>query len=123
MKTIFRLVLLAAGFLAGIFVGVKYPQQAANIDRIRAEEQAKLQAKIGPQIEAAVAKAKIDVLGRVLDSDAPAAPAGRGFVGSSGFAGGSGGAAPGEKRADLMQEMDQAKRQLEQAENKLGSAK
>ena len=34
MKTIFRLVVLAVGFLSGIYVGVHYPKQAENIDQL-----------------------------------------------------------------------------------------
>jgi hypothetical protein len=119
MKTIIRLVVLAVGFLAGIYVGVHYPKQAANIDQVRAEEQAKIQ----PKIEEAAAKAKLEVLNRVFggSSDASAGPKvpGAGFV--SGGGGGSDVIMPADKKAELMKEMDQAKQQLQDAQNKMAA--
>jgi len=121
MKTILRLITLAVGFFAGIFVGVRYPQQAANLDRVRAEEQAKIQ----PKIEEAAAKAKLEILNRVFggssDSAASRVP-GAGFV-SGGGGGGSDVIMPPEKKADLMKEMDQAKKELQDAQSKMGGAK
>jgi len=122
MKTIFRLVVPVIGFLAGIYVGVHYPQQAANIDQVRAQEQAKVQ----PKIEEAAAKAKLEILNRVFgaSSDSAAGPKvpGAGFV-SGGGGGGGGVIMPPDKKAELMKEMDQAKQQLQDAQSKMAGAK
>src|SRR4051812_1092554 len=101
MKTIVRLIVLAVGFLVGIYVGVHYPKQAANIDQVRAEEQAKIQ----PKIEEAAARAKLEILNRVFggSSDAAAGPK----VPGAGFVSGGGGSdviMPPDKKADLMKE-------------------
>src|SRR4051812_23796696 len=107
MKTIFRLIVLAVGFFSGIYVGVHYPKQAANIDQVRAQEQAKIQ----PKIEEAAAKAKLEILNRVLGGSSDSATAkvpGAGFV--TGSTGGGDVIMPPDKKADLMKEMDQAKK-------------
>lgn len=119
MKTIFRLVVLVLGFLGGIYVGVHYPQQAANIDQVRSQEQAKIQ----PQIEAAAAKAKLEILNRVFGGSADAVAS---KVPGASFVGGGGGSdvvMPADKKADLMKEMDKAKEELKDAQAKMGGAK
>jgi hypothetical protein len=124
MKTLIRLALLVVGFLGGVAFSVRFPQLAVNVDRVRAEEQAKLQAKIQPQIDAAVSKAKIDVLNRVL-SDAPTASTGGrpGFVGSGFVSGNVGAPAAGDKRTQFQRELEQEQQKLQQAEKQLDGPK
>jgi len=71
MRTIIHLFYLLCGFAMGIYVGVHFPRQAAGIDKFRADEQARIQ----PQLEAVAAKAKVELLSRLLGSQAATMPA------------------------------------------------
>ena len=109
MRTVLYLALLGIGFFGGIYVGVHYPQQAANIDQVRAQEQAKLK----PQLDAAAAKAKIELLTRLLRGQS-AAPAGSaGFVAAN---------SPDNRRS-LQDELQQEQQKLSQAQSQLDRQK
>ena len=116
MRMIFRLAFLGIGFLIGIFVGVHYQKQAVQIDKVREDQQAKIQ----PQIEAAVAKAKIELLNRVLNNNASSSPT---PAGSSGFVGAGSGNTAGPDRAQLQKELQQEQDRLAEAQKKLNASK
>lgn len=119
MRTLIHLIVLIVGFLGGIYVGVHFPQQAQNVEQIRKQEQDKL----APQIEQAVAKAKIDLLNRFLNNSQTASTGtpGSGFAGSSGFVGGGSAPAAGNQRAEFQRELDQEQQNLNKAQSQLNS--
>jgi hypothetical protein len=116
MRTIINLVLLVGGFLGGIYFGRQHPQEAAQIDQMRSNEQAKIQ----PQIEAAVAKAKIELINKLqgLNTGGGSSTPGSGFA-SSGFAAG-GAPSPAAQQQLLKDELAKETSNLQDAQSKIG---
>jgi hypothetical protein len=85
MRMIINLVLLVGGFLGGIYFGRAHPEEAAKIDDKRSQVQAEYAPQVQAQIQAAVAKAKIELLQRLQTPSGGSAPiGGSGYVASGG---------------------------------------
>ena len=106
MRFIAMLIVLAIGFGGGIWFGARHPGLAGHIADT---ESAK--------ISQAVAKAKIEILSKVLNNQSSASASPHG----SSFAGGSAGSAPASNHtAEYQKMLDNAKTQLQQANQSLG---